>query len=221
MTCPYCRIEVGGSLTKCPLCQSKLQGEPGEAYFPGQETLQKKSFIYKLQLFGVAVIIITGLGLDFMFGIRIGPFTELHWSLLLAMWLIVMEIEAIRQFTRGTGSSRKLTLSVFIILFMLTITSYYFGILSLTLNWIVPLTLVATMTANFVLAMLDKQGNTMVYLLTNLLVGALPLGAIYFWKGVTPVAWIICLLVSAILFVGAVIFKGRAVAKEMQRRLNV
>ena len=51
--------------------------------------------------------------------------------------------------------------------------------------------------------------------------GALPLGAIYFWKGVTPVAWIICLLVSTILFVGAVIFKGRAVAKEMQRRLNV
>ena len=32
-TCLYCKIDVGGNLKKCPLCQSKLQGESEQAYF--------------------------------------------------------------------------------------------------------------------------------------------------------------------------------------------
>ncbi len=222
MICPYCKIQVGGDLTKCPLCQNKLKGELEEAYFPGREMVQKKSLWYKLQLFAAIAGIITSLGLDFLFDIRIGPFKDLHWSLLLAMWLIVLEVEFIRQYTRGSGSSRKVTLSVFVVLGMLTITSYYFGIFSLTVNWIVPITLVAAMIANFVILILDKHGNTMGYLLINLFVAVLPITIMHFWtKEDTSVPWIICLLVSTILFVGVMIFRGRAVAKEVQRRLNV
>ena len=36
-----------------------------------------------------------------------------------------------------------------------------------------------------------------------------------------PLAWAICLMISVILFAGAVIFRGRAVAAELQRRFHL
>ena len=219
--CPYCQIEVGGDLKKCPLCQSKLSGQSAGPYFPKQTTQKIRSFLYKLQLFIIWTVIIAGLGTDFLFNVRIPYFPQVRWSLILAMWLIAFEFGMMRQFTKGTGSSRKVTMMVFIILALTMITSYYFGVLQFTLDWIAPIVITGTMIANFVLAMIDKKGNAMVYLLTILLVGVLPYIVLHFRHKETPATWIICMLSSIILFVGAVIFKGRVVAAEIRRRLSV
>ena len=220
-TCPYCRIEVGGDLKKCPLCQSKLSGEAEEPYFPRLTVQKIKSFLYKLQLFIIWIIIITGLGIDLLFGIRLPWFPDVHWSLILSMWLIAYEFGIMRLFRKGVGSSRTMTMMVFIILALLTVTSYFFGFMQLTLDWIAPAVITGTMIANFVLAMIDKKGNAMVYLLTNLLVGVLPYIVLHFINRAMPATWIICMMISVILFVGAIIFKGRAVAGEIRRRLSV
>ena len=221
--CPYCKIEVGGNLKKCPLCQSKLNGEPERQYFPKQTTLKLQSFFYKVQLFIVWAIVIAALGVDFLFHVQIPAFTGIHWSLLVAMWLIVIEFGIVRLFKRGLSSSRIVTLFVFIVLIMLTITSYYVGReqFKFVIDWVLPVVIMGTLVANFVFAMIDKNGNAMVYLLTNLVVGILPYIVFYFVGRDCPVAWIVCLMVSVILFVGAIIFKGREVAGEIQRRLNV
>ncbi len=220
-TCPYCKIEVGGDMQRCPLCQSRITGQEEEAYFPRPTELKLRSFFYKLQLFIVWIVVIVGLGLDFFFKLRIPPFYTLHWGLILAMWLIVIEFGILRQFKPGTGSARKVTIMVFILLGLLAVTSYFFRFMRLTFAWIIPITLTATMVVNFILAMIDKKGNAMAYLLTNLLVGILPFIALYFRNKGIPATWIICMLMSVILFVGAVIFKGQTVAMEFTRRFNM
>ena len=126
-----------------------------------------------------------------------------------------------RQFKPGTGSARKVTMMVLIILALLSVTAYFFGFLELTLDLIVPIVLTGTIIANFVLAMVDKQGNTMAYLLSGFLFGVIPSIILYFVRQNMPIAWIICMLVSLILLVGAIIFKGKSVAAEIQRRFNV
>ncbi len=219
--CPYCKIDIGGDLKKCPLCQSKLAGVAGEPYFPKQTHRKIQSFLYKLQLFIIWTLIIAGIGVDFLFDIRIPHFENVHYSLIIAMWLIAFEFGIMSQFRRGGGSSRKMTLVVFIILALLSVTAYYFDFLGITLNWICPVAITGTMIANFVLAMIDRKGNAMVYLLTNLLVGVLPYIVLHFWDKKMPATWIICTLMSVILFVGAIIFKGRSVAGEIRRRLSV
>ena len=219
--CPYCKIEVGGNLKKCPICQSKLTGEGEEPSYPEIKELQIKSFFYKLQLFIAWIVIIAGLGLDFLFEIKMPMFPSVHWSLLIAMWLIVLEFWMLRQFSRGTGSARNMTYMTFVILGMLWITAHYTGFLWLVSDWIAPLALMGTMIANFVFAMIDKNGNAMVYLLTNILVGILPYIVMHIRNKGTPMTWIICIMISVILFVGAVIFKGRSVAAEFRRRLNI
>ena len=219
--CPYCKIEVGGDLHKCPVCQSKLFGEPEEPYFPRIDKLQIKSFFYKLQLFIAWILIIAALGIDFLFGVRISPFRAVHWSLLIAMWLIVLEFWMLRQFSRGTGSARNMTYMTFVILLMLWITSHYTGFEWLVSDWIAPIALMATMVANFVFVMTDKNGNDKVYLLINIVVGALPYLVLHIRDEGTPITWILCLLISIILFIGAIIFKGRTVAAEFRRRLSL
>ena len=220
-TCPYCRIEVGGDLVKCPLCQSKLSGEGDTPYFPKLKDLQRRSFLYKLQLFAVWIVVIAALGTDLLLHVKIPPTSDVHYSLILSMWLIAFEFAMIRQFRKGTGSARRVTMMVFIILALFMITAYYYGFFRLAMDWIAPCTIAATMIANFVLTMIDKGGNAMVYLLTNLLIGILPFIVFTIRNRTAPITWIICMLLSVILFIGAVIFRGRTVAGEIRRRLNM
>ena len=220
-TCPYCNISVGGDTRKCPLCQSKLSGVSEGEYFPKQTMLHRRSFLYKLQLFIVWIVVIAALGVDFLMGVRIPPSSDVHYSLILSLWLIAFEFAIMRQFRKGTGSSRRVTMMVIIILGLLTVTSYYYGFFRLTTDWIAPSAITGMMIANFVLAMVDKRGNAMVYLLTNLLIGILPYIVLSISHRTAYITWTICMLISIILFVGAIIFKGRTVAGEIQRRLNV
>ena len=68
------------------------------------------------------------------------------------------------------------------------------------------------------------QSNSIIdpiHLLSGLLMGVVPSVIYYFTSAKMPIAWVVCLMVSVILFAGAVIFKGRAVAAELQRRFHV
>ena len=198
--CPYCKIDVGGNLKKCPFCQSKLVGEDEEKYFPTQMKLKLQSFLYKLQLFIVWIIIISALGLDYLFEVPFGRFGGFHWSLLVLMWLLAFEYSIIRLFKKGMDASRILSIVVVVVLLMMCVTAYYFDKLIFVLSWVVPIVFMGTMIANFVLSMVDKSGNAMVYLLTNVLIGILPYIVCYILKKNCPVEWIICLMFSFILF---------------------
>ncbi|MCR4618494.1 MAG: hypothetical protein K5669_09980 [Lachnospiraceae bacterium] len=226
--CPYCKIEVGGDLSKCPICQSKLMGEPEKAYFPKPITQQRRSDFYKIQSFVVWVIAIVGLSAEYLLHIKIPAFPKVQWSLLLIMWLAAFEFLVMRQFKPGTGHARKVTSMVFVILILLLVTTHFlnFEIFNMTLfeitsEWVVPLAIIGSIITNFVFAMIDKNGNTMSYLLTNLLVGVIPYIILYSMGKGTPIAWIACVVLSIIFFIGAITFKGRTVLAEVQRRFNL
>ena len=219
--CPYCKVGIEGDLVKCPLCQSKLTGTGEESCYPKFEAQKKRSVLYKSQLFLAWGVLIVGIGLDFMVGLRLPGYPKLHWSLLLAMWLMVIEFGIMRQFKPETGSAGKVTMLVLIILASWCVTAYFFGFMKITVDLVIPSALTAMITANFVLALIDKNGNTMAYLLSGLLMGAVPSVICYFARTKTPLAWAICLMVSVVLFAGAIIFKGRAVAAELRRRFHV
>ena len=219
--CPYCKIEIAGDNVKCPLCQSKLMGTGEELCYPKFEAKKKRSVFYKSQLLAAWVLLIVGLGLDFLVGIQLPGYSDLHWSLLLAMWLLVVEFGIMRQFKPGTGSAGKVTKLVMLTIVMWCITAYFLGFMKITIDLVVPCALAATIVANFVLAFIDKNGNTMSYLLSGMFIGVVPSVICYFVMDKMPLAWVICLMVCVVLFIGAVIFKGRAVAAEFQRRFHL
>ncbi|MBP5491425.1 MAG: hypothetical protein J6Y08_01135 [Clostridiales bacterium] len=219
--CPYCNVKIAGDLTKCPLCQSKLSGTGEAPCYPKFEAQKKRSLFYKIQLFLAWGLLIAGIGVDFMVGLRLPGYPNLHWSLLLAVWLMGIEFGIMRQFKPGTGSAGKVTMLVLITIAMWCVTAYYLGFMKITIDLVVPAALAATIIANFVLAMIDKNGNTMSYLLSGLFMGVVPSVIIFFVWAKMPLAWAVCLMVSVILFAGAVIFRGRDVAEELRRRFHM
>ena len=219
--CPYCKVGIEGDLAKCPLCQSKLSGTGEGSCYPKFEAQKKRSLFYKMQLAIVWGILIIGVGLDFLIRLRLPGFPDLHWSLILVMWLIGFEFGIMRQFKPGTGSAGKVTMMVLITIIMWCVTAYFLGFMKVTIDLVVPAVLAAMITANFVLAFIDKNGNTMLYLISCLFMGIVAGIICFFVSNRMPIAWAVCLMVSVILTAGAVIFKGRAVAAEFQRRLHL
>ena len=219
--CPYCKVGIAGDLGKCPLCQSKLMGTGEAPCYPQFEAQKKRSFFYKAQLFLAWGLLIVGIGLDFMVGLRLPGYPNLHWSLLLAMWLMVFEFGIMRQFKPGTGSAGKVTWMVLMTIVSWCVTAYFFGFMKITIDLVVPSALAATIAVNFVLALIDKNGNTMAYLLSGLAMGVVPSVICFFARAKMPLAWAVCLMVSVVLFAGAVILRGRAVAEELRRRFHV
>lgn len=219
--CPYCKIGVEGDLVKCPLCQSKLAGIGEEPCYPKLEAQKKRSLFYKIHMSIAWALLIVGIGLDFMIGLRLPKYPDLHWSLLLAMWIVAVEFSILRQFKPGPGSAAKVTKLALIAIVAWCVTAYFFGFMKVTIDLVVPIALAATVTANFVLAMIDKKSNTMSYLLSGVFIGGVAGVIFYFVRSKMPLAWAICFMVSIILFAGAIIFRGREVAAEFQRRFHI
>ena len=219
--CPYCKVNIAGDLVKCPLCQSKLMGTPEAPCYPKFSQQKKRSMFYKVQLFIAWAVLIVGIGLDFTLNLKLPGFTDLHWSLLLAMWLVAIEFGIMRQFKPGTGSAGKVTNLVLITLALWCVTAYYFGFLKVTLELVIPIALTATTVACFILAMIDEHGNDMAYLLSGLVLTLVPGLILFFVQEKLPLAWSICLMISVVLFAGTVIFRGRAVLGELEKRFHV
>ena len=192
-----------------------------EACYPKLEAQKKRSLLYKIQLMAVWGLLIVGIGLDFMLKLRLPGYPKLHWNLLLAMWLIVFEFGIMRQFKPGTGSAGKVSMLVLITIAGWCVTAYFFGFMKITIDLVVPCALAATIAVNFVLAMIDKNGNTMACLLSGLAMGVVPGVFCLFAQRKMPLAWTVCLMLSIVLLAGAVIFRGRAVAAEFRRRFHI
>lgn len=219
--CPYCQIEVGGELKKCPFCQSSLVGVSDTEYFPKQTTFKIQSFFYKLQMFIVFAVGIVGLGDEWL--LHLDFFHGIHYSIILCVWLLAFEFGIMKLFKKGFHPSRILTIIVIIVTCLLMFTAYEIGEVAwkYMLEWVVPIIVMATLVANFVLAVFDKIANGMIYLLTNIVVGGLPYVVLFLEGKDVPIVWIICLILTVVLFTGTLIFKGRAVVGEVQKRFNV
>jgi hypothetical protein len=101
------------------------------------------------------------------------------------------------------------------------ITGYFTGYWYLTAGIMVPCLCIGTLIANFILTLVDQIANAMVYLLSNILLGVLPYIVLLIMGKNIPMAWIICLIVSVIIFINSCILRGRAVLSEVQRRFNM
>lgn len=216
-TCPYCNIAVGGTPSKCPICQNGLNGQSTEDHWPYQETLKKESILYKIQLFFVLSLVIVSLALDFLFDLQPG----VHWSVVITLWLLAFEFGIIKLFRNYFSPSKVVTEVALIVSLLLLFTGYWIHHLTVIGGIVIPIICLGTLITNFILILVDRASNAMVYLLCNVLVGALPYLVLLFMKHTIPFLWILCLMISVITFIGACVFRGRQVWSELQKRFNM
>ncbi len=221
-TCPHCHIQVGGSAQYCPLCQNPLVGTPEPDRYPKVvPPARQTSLFYRIAAFVL-------LGAAVICGVVDYIMTEgrhMHWSLLVLIGAVGGADAAAR--TAAPGAATPLSCcSRFLIgtSLIVTFADYYAGWNGIAIDAIVPILCSVTLVLNFIFAFVNRRftENGLVYLLLNIVVGVVPYIGLTLRHSVRPpMAWVICLIISMITFLGLVIFKGRSLLAEFEKRLHL
>jgi len=218
--CPHCNIKVGGNHEVCPLCQSRLSGEGEEDYWPKPDHLRQVSLAVKIINFILLSLSVVIVAYDFL----ILPKGHKHISLVILFSGIVIYALIGHFVRRRANVPRILFQSMLVLSIILILIGWYLGFRGLIIYWIMPILCSTTLVLNFVFSFIDKgfTEDSLVYMLLNIVVGVVPFIVLYFHRtGNPPLTWTITLIISAITFIGLVVFKGKRVFDEMHKRLHM
>ena len=150
--CPHCKINIGGNLEKCPLCQNLLTGTGEEDYCPKIEIkTRKRHKAFKIVTFCVRPswsplvlgwLLVSGWLLEFIL--------RKHYNLLKTLFLSMIAVSILCQFTESY--------------MYLAWSAWNIPYLGITSGYIIPILCSANMVANFVLSMILLQRQTAPYM---------------------------------------------------------
>ena len=217
--CKHCKIEVGGDLKVCPLCRSKLTGDKEEAYFPVPRKLKRLPLLFKIALFILLSACAVFVELDLTYKEK----GSIHPSLPVLLWVVCILI-MVRHFIKCHRNIPSIIFQVTLMVSVLTeLTSIYIGFEDISSDYIIPILLCVSLTVNFIFCLIKAHftENAIIYMLLNIIIGICAYISTIIHKGNPPVAWTMCLQLSVISFIGLIIFKGRTVISEIQKRLHM
>ncbi|MDD4850029.1 MAG: DUF6320 domain-containing protein [Gemmiger sp.] len=217
-TCPNCKIQVGGA-DYCPFCQSALVGSPTTPIYPHVEPEQRRlSFVYKVVAFGLLAVAIVCMAVDFM-----GEGGQTHWSVMVLLCVAAFLV-MLRLLMKPRPNIPRIMFQLLGgVSLVVVLCDAFVGFPGFSIEYVIPVFCSVTLILNFILAFVNKcfTENGLVYLLMNILVGIIPY-IIYIFNDLTmPLAWAVCLVISVITFVGLVVFKGKLLFVEIQKRLHM
>lgn len=225
MTCPHCHIRIGGNGRYCPLCHTPLEGTPTPGqppYFPPSPPPGRRLPLpMKLLVFLLLAGALVCTGVDFLVQEPDGD--RLHWSL--AVWVCVSAALLLaRALVLGSHNAPKLLFQLLVGTALVAgFLDWFFGMGGVSYRFIIPILCSVTLVLNFLFAFVNRRftENGLVYLLLNIAVGITPYIALTALRTRLPLPWIVCLLISVITFLGLVIFKGRSLRVELEKRLHL
>lgn len=224
-TCPHCHIRVGGDTGYCPLCQNRLTGEQGTPWFPPTAPrIHRASLFYKVVAFVVLTLTVIAGAVDFL----LVDDPHLHFSLLMLVWGLAA-LAVLRVLLRRRYNGPRLVFNLLLLVSALIVfTDWFTGYTGYSLDFVVPILCSVTLVFNFIFAFLHSRftANALVYLLMNIGVGLLPYILLFFRidRGRIDghsIPWVLCLIISVVTFLGLVIFKGRDLRSEIEKRLHL
>lgn len=214
--CNSCNIELDGCRKVCPFCHNALTGMATSTNWPAITRFKKKAFFFKLQLFIVLTAIVVSLSLDFLLKLNNG----IHYSLFITMWGLAIELLVRIFIKRNSFPSKIVSFSVVVGSTLMGITSYFLDFFDPIFYLVIPIVISATIIANTVFTFIDKKGNSMIYLLATIIIGIFPYIVLAISKKEHLLVWNICWMISIVCALGIIVFRGKIVLIELQKRFN-
>ena len=200
------------------MCQNRLTGDPSEDVYPARKDLKRGSMLYKVQMFLAITVMIVALACEFLLDVKL----DFHWSLLACVWVRGGEIW-LRVIIHGhKNPGRVVTLNAWWAAILIMFTFIIIKDLRPIYFWyIMPAIAIAAQVLLFIFMMIDKRHNCLPYFLgcSGLCIA---MGIICMLvTHEKALLWVICLMVGVVGLVGAVVFKGRSVPDELQKRFHL
>ena len=223
--CPYCKMNIGGNLEKCPVCQNTLEGEGERDYWPKLVVNSRRVKAFQIVMFAVISISIVALAMDFLF-----LKTDHHsFGPLVMAWTVIPGWQLENVIKKHYNLLKTLFVALIAMSILCGLSEFYIHVawntpyLGITPGYIIPILCSANMISNFVLSFVDKQftDHSLIYMFMNVLVGIVPWIALFFIAGTPPMTWSICMVINTLAVVALFIFRGRIVINEFRKRFHL
>lgn len=223
--CPHCKINIGGDLKYCPLCQNALNGEGERNYWPTLKQNKKRILALKITAFAIIATCVISVAIDYLFL----TFEHLGWSPIVVAWVLISAWLTDHVIRKHFNLLKTMFVGMITISLLCLATELYIHFfwdvpyLAITFGYIIPILCSVNMVASFVLSFIDKEftDHSLIYMLFNILFGIAPWIGILFYKGLPPMAWSVCLVINILAFAGLFILKGKTVINEFKKRFHL
>lgn len=223
--CPHCKVNIGGDLPRCPLCQNSLTGEGEREYWPKLKLNTKRTKAFRIVVFSVLAVCFINLALDFIFF----TFDHPSWSPIVLAWLLGSGWILENIIKKHYNLLKILFVSVLAVCVLSLLTEFYIYLvwdtpyLFITLEYIIPVLLSGNIVANFVLSFVDKHftEHSLIFMFQNIFAGIIPWFIILIVIGLPPISWSVCLVINCLAFMGLMIFNRRAAIEEFKKRFHI
>lgn len=225
-TCRTCHVTIKDQTLVCPLCHSVLETDretPEEKeYEPGmypdvKDVSRMLNFVVKLYLF-LSIVVEAGL-----VAINAVFYSGMWWSLICGVGILYFYITLRYSIQKRTGYKRIILTQIIGGVLLTVAIDVIVGYRGWSVNYVVPSAILLIDLAIIILMLVNIQ-YWQSYILLQLLTILLSLVAlIFWWTGIIthPAVTIVAAAVSAVLFVGTLIFGDRRAKSELKRRFHV
>lgn len=225
-TCRTCHVTIKDQTLVCPLCHSVLETDretPEEKeYVPGmypdvKDVSRMLNFVVKLYLF-LSIVVEAGL-----VAINAVFYSGMWWSLICGVGILYFYITLRYSIQKRTGYKRIILTQIIGGVLLTVAIDLIVGYRGWSVNYVVPSAILLIDLAIIILMLVNIQ-YWQSYILLQLLTILLSLVAlIFWWTGIIahPAVTIVAAAVSAVLFVGTLIFGDRRAKNELKRRFHM
>lgn len=213
--CSKCMIEFNGNLKICPLCQSELYGNNTNSVFP-KLNYKKNKLLYKILLF-----------VSFCIGILFA-FIEynMHSSLYITKYVIfglITNYVLIKFIHNNYKNVLKMMNGYFFVLIILFLLWFWITKSLIITTYLVPVLCIIIFIFNSITLLVLKDFYLIKFvktILSDCLVGLIPLLLVYFKLTTFDLLSYICVLLDIIVFIGLLIFCKDNVIEEIKKIFN-
>lgn len=219
--CDKCLVQVRGSQEFCPLCQRELQikeGKKDEDLYPSHVEKHFNNHML-LKVFGFIGLSVSILAVFFNI---ILP-SKSMWSLIVVVVMACSWISLATAIRKHKNILKHLWQQMIIITVLTICIDALTGHHGWAVSFVLPILLTVAMFFMYILSKLLHMavGDYMIYILLDALFGIIPLILINTMELISDIPSLICIITSIICVVALIIFEGKNILSELDRRLHI
>lgn len=223
--CKACQVKVLDDTLVCPLCHSVLETDSAEvtnqkksAMYPDvKDVTRKLNFVVKLYTFlaivaEAAVIII-----------NYATYNGIWWCGICGVAILYFYMTLRYSIQKNTGYQRTVLLQIIGAVILTIVIDFIIGYRGWSVNFVLP-GAILLIDISIIVFMLVNITNWQSYILLQLMTLVFSGVLIVLWKVdiiTQPIVTIVAICVSAIMFVGTLIFGDRRAKNELKRRFHM
>ncbi|HAS74874.1 MAG TPA: hypothetical protein DCS67_12085 [Clostridiales bacterium UBA8960] len=231
--CKSCKVASLDVVGRCPLCEAILVDLPDSKGFEDLSAqlalmdedrypdvvISKSSYSFVKRIYAFLAVLIIGasIAMDILID------SDVTWSIIsiaavLYGWTLIYHAIRTNVHIGSKIFVQAISASVFIVL-----VDQFTVFEGWSVNYVVPQILTLSNVAIFILMMINRMvwREFVFYQLAMTVIGFVPIALIVFDVVTRPLASIVCIVISAVILVGTVIFGDKTVKSELIRRFHV